>query len=151
MSIRDKIRDELYGSDDDDRAIQESIEEYEKLSKSLSPPFAAFFTLAVCLLIEGTWIGLQFFARSWVRHFSEDEDVILLGILGPFVLGFFLVFSACKLWRSSWTVEPPTTRDDMPTFTDYNRGEPKMAIFFVSVGGGILNTLVLWGLHSIWY
>ena len=28
---------------------------------------------------------------------------------------------------------------------DYDRGEPKMAIFFVSAGGGILHTVLLWG------
>lgn len=151
MSIRDKIRDELYGGEEDERKNEERAAEFEDVEVALGNPFAAAKLLGVCVLIEGTWIALQIFAKNWVRHLMEEREGVVLGFYGPFILGFLLAFSAFKFWRSSWS-RPGAgkTGEDMPVFTDYDRGEPKMAIWFVSAGGGMLNTLVLFALHNLW-
>ena len=151
MSIRDKIRDQLYGSAEDERKSEERAAELGDLDESLGNPFAAAKLLGVCIVIEGTAIALQIFARNWVRHVIAEREGVIIAFYGPFILGFLLGFSGYKFWRSSWSrTASATTSDDMPAITDYDRGEPKMAIWFVSAAAGVLNTLMLFVLNNLW-
>ncbi len=151
MSIQDKIRDELYSGEDDERKNEERAAELDNLNKSLGNPFAAAKLLGVCILIEGTAIALQIFERNWVRHVMQAREATVLAFYGPFILGFLLAFSGYRFWKSTWSRPgSANTSDDMPAFTDYDRGEPKMAIWFVAAGGGVLNTIVFLVLHNLW-
>ena len=150
MSFRDKVRDQLYGSEADEAKNEESAAEIDDFLKSQDRPYEAPKTLLICLLIEGAIGAAIFFAPRTVWSIATgDGQAPMLAIFASFGLGFMIAFTAYKFLRSTYFLADPPIEGVMSEYSADLERESQMRIWFISVGGGVFNAILLFALLSV--
>ena len=101
MSIRDEIRDDIYGSADDSAKREETAADLADLVDQDAPPFAGRKLFAYCAVAEAVVILAILFAPRYVRGLIVMEPEGMIGsVLVPFVIGFITAFTAYRILRN---------------------------------------------------
>ena len=147
MSIRDQIRDDIYGSDQDDEKIElaDASVRFSDLLES-DRPYETPKTLLICVLAEIALIGAIFFGSRLVFVLMASQLVVyvVIGmILVPFLLGFTIAFTAYRLVKERFS-RPEVPFDGPMSLIDRSSADSQMAIWFVSAAGGLANLAGFW-------
>src|SRR5438552_1339002 len=106
MSLQDKIRDQLYGSVQDEEKSEQSAAGLGDFLESQDRPYAAPKTLLVCLLVEAAVLGAIYFKARSVWNIVSTGQGLYIGLGVPFFLVFMIAFAAYKILK--WKFSPPS-------------------------------------------
>ena len=154
MSIRDKVRDSLYGGRDADARNEEAAMSIANFTDKLERPFPDGKTLIGCLVVEATIIAIKFFA-PWVVMdlMTLSLGLFRLAALGTFALGYLIAYATIRIMRSLKTfkdTDHPIESGVMSGFSYEIQRERKMFTWLICAAAGALNTIVLFLLETAW-
>lgn len=149
MSIRDKIRDKLYGSAEDEAESESKAARFASLAEPDSDPFAAQKRLVISLIVEAAILAVIFFFPRSVRNFVYDATEF--SILTSFALGFLIGFTAYRVLKTDVLSDrdTPVQSGVMSGYSGYERRQRQFTIWLVASAGGVFNTLFLFLLLTI--
>jgi len=146
MSIRDEIRDDIYGDGEDAAKRGETAAELADLVDDDAPPFAGRKLVAYCAVAEAIVILGILFAPRYVRGLIVIAPEAVIGsVLVPFVIGFITAFTAYRILRNDVLPSRDIPVDDgvMSGYSGYEARQRRFTIWLVAAAGGILNVLLL--------
>ena len=143
MSIHDRLRDEIYGSDEEKQELQAYADAASDLLDSSAPHILGrrlLIAVAANLLIAAFVI----FKPSVVVDIL-DEYLLVVPIV-VFALGFFIAFAVFRMYEQTFgRGEAPVGMDRgvMSGYAGYDRRSRHYLIWFVAAGGAILNVAII--------
>ena len=154
MSIRDKVRDSLYGGRDADARNEEAAMSIANFTDKLERPFPAVKTLILCLVVEAAIIAIQIFA-PWVVMYLMTLSLGLfrLAALGTFALGYLIAYTSIRIIRSLRTLkdaDQPIESGVMSGFSYEIQRERRMFTWLICAAAGALNTIALFLMQAAW-
>ena len=156
MSLTDKVIEELRndtyagGLVDRDEAA-ELAREFSDLTASADAPFGAQKMLAYAVAAEVAAFAIAKFGLNYLLRWVDVAAVAVFGIIFVFLIGFFGAFATYKLYKEY--IAPDSNihaaDDTTSTLADYNDSQSDIAIYFLSIVGGIANVVLVIVLLSI--
>jgi hypothetical protein len=152
MSIRDKVRDTLYGSAADEAESERRGASYAALTDSVDRPFGAQRRLAWCAAAEAIVVAVILFAPGYVRGLLDWLDTLFYAAAVTFGIGFFAAFSAYKVFKEDIRPDSDVPVDSgvMSGYSGYDRRQRQFIVWLVAAAGGAVNILVLLALLMVW-
>ncbi|MEP6849536.1 MAG: hypothetical protein ABI999_11820 [Acidobacteriota bacterium] len=143
MSIRDSIRDELYGDGPEAELKSErQAAAYENLLDDDEDPWAATKELLIYAIVEAGILGLIFFAPHWVAGFAYEVRAMPYIIVMIFALGFLISFRSIKLLRTRVFKKDPTEEDGIAAaYTRDIDRENRFNNWLLGAAGGLVNLI----------
>jgi hypothetical protein len=156
MSLTDKVIEELRndtyagGLVDRDEAA-ELARDLSQLTASADAPFGAQKMLAYAVACEVVALAIAKFGLRYLVRFADVAAVAVFGIIFLFLIGFFGAFAAYKLYKEyiAPDSDAPANDEAMSPLADYNNSQSDMAIYFLSIAGGVANVVLLFVLLTI--
>jgi hypothetical protein len=147
MNIRDEIRDEIYGSQEDSAEVEAIATEYSQWTDKADLPYGAQKLFALALAADAALFILTLFGLGYVRYLLNSVQVFAFGLIAAFVIGFFIAFSAYKIFKNDIQTDTEIHIDSgvMSGYSDYEAREREFTVWFLSAGGGVLNAIVWLG------
>jgi hypothetical protein len=145
MSIRDKVRDTLYGSAADEAESERSAAGYSDLLNEADRPFAGQKRIVFCLAAEVFVVAVIILAPGYVRGLIDWPDTLIYAAAIPFAIGFFAAFTAYRIFKND--IRPdrdePVNSGVMSGYSGYDRRQRQFAVWLVAAAGGVVNMLLL--------
>lgn len=150
MSIRDKIRDSLYGGAEDEAKSERNAAAIESFTDSMERPFGAQKRLVLALLVEAVVIAVIFVSPRRAITYAGYSPYF--AIMAAFALGFTMAFAGATLMNSSLLAndDPPIEDGIMSGFYEQERRERQFKLWLTAVAGGVFNVILLYVLVTIW-
>ncbi len=147
MSLQDKIRDNLYGSDQDDVESELASSAYDEVLESASSPHSAFKVLAITVTAEIGLIAMFLVAGDRVEGFLYDENFVYLA-MAVFAIGFLIAFTTFRMFEHSWGYRD---RRNSNIFSGHPTGPNTggIWIWFLSTAAGVFNMILFYLLLKI--
>ena len=150
MSIRDKIRDDLYGSEADERKSEATASALSEFTDTMDRPFAAQMRLGVAVLIEALCIGaILVFPR---QVYMIGVAALAYVAMAVFAVGAVIGFTASTLlyqWSQARDSMPVEDGDLMSGFEAEERRQSQFQIWFAAAAAGIANFILLYALLQL--
>ena len=144
MNIRDKIRDELYGGNEDELKSEAAAAEYSDLLEGDGKPFGGQKTFLYCAAADAVVAALIIFTPSFVRSIIDGPEIIY-GALATFAIGFVATFNVYRILKNDVLPQRDVPIDDgiMSGYSGYERRQQQFTIWLVATAGGVANALLL--------
>jgi len=152
MSMRDRIRDQLYGSAEDEARRENAAGAFASLTDPLDQPRSARKTLFIALGVEALLAGLACLAPGYVSGLLNDGEALYFAILVPFLTGFAIAFSLYRMYHQAFHPggKHVRVRDGvMSGFSGYDERSSEWTVWFLATGGGVLNLVALYVLTVV--
>ena len=150
MSLQDKIRDNLYGSDADDVESEVASQAYDEVLESAGSPHSAFKVLAITVAAEIGLIVMFLVAGDRVEGFLYDENFAYLA-MAVFVIGFLTAFTTFRMFEHSWD-QRPQSNSISPSIFSGHAARPHSAsmwIWFISTAAAVFNMILFYLLLKV--
>ena len=151
MGIQDKIRDELYGSAEDELKSEREAAALGELTDTSQLPFVVEKRLAICLLLEAAGLAfIFFFPRVAGSYFARVPHIV---VIGWFVLGFVIGFAAYTVLRTEVLPENDVSIDSgvMSGYSAYESRQRQFSVYLAGAAGGVVNLVIFFILLSVWF
>jgi len=145
VSIGDKIRDELYGSSEDEAQSENSAAAYEELLEADGQPFGGQKIFIYCAAAEAIVLALILFYPSYVHGIIDWFDTLIYGSIITFSIGFLATFTAYRILKNDVFGDKnvPVDSGVMSGYSGYERRQRQFTIWLVAAAGGVANMLLL--------
>ncbi|MEP7075282.1 MAG: hypothetical protein ABI878_05685 [Acidobacteriota bacterium] len=143
MSLQGKIRDELYGSEDQERAVDGRALALERIADETNA-FQTLKVFVICVLIEAATIVLIFFWPHTVRGFLSVGSAWPFWLGVPFLVGILIGLTGFKLVRESISRCDPPIDGVLSGYAEDLKRERQFTIWFVAAGAGVSNLILLY-------
>lgn len=151
MSMRDKIRDQLYGSAEDEAKYEASAEAFGLVTD----PRSQRKTLLIALAVDALLAILVIFAPDYVAGAaSRDGESLYFALIVPFMTGFVITFSLYRMYHQAFHPggKHPRIEDGvMSGFSGYDQRSSEWTVWFIATGGGAVNLIALFVLSVIFH
>jgi len=150
MSLRDSIRDELYGPDEDSVVDEVALPAYSEIIESASDPRFAFKVLAITVPAEVGLIAMFLAADNTLAGLLDLENYVCLAMIA-FAIGFLIAFPIYRLIEQKLGHRGPSISLSPGVLSGYTGHEPTgyIGIWFISAGAGVLNVFLFYALLQL--
>jgi hypothetical protein len=144
------LRDDIF-VDEEGREEAEAVTSlYAKLADATDAPFGAQMVLAAAVVAEVLLLAATFLGMRYL-HILLNLNIVLfflLGLFAAFTIGFFLLFSAYKIYKNEISPDEDVRIDSglMSGFQDEENSRKQFAGWLFGAAGAMLNTVIWLGL-----
>jgi hypothetical protein len=145
VDIRDEIRDQLYGSAEDEAERESLASGFDDLLSADGRPFGGQKTFVYCAVAEAIVAGLILFNPRYVSGVIDWLDTLIYGSIITFGIGFIATFNAYRILRNDVLPDnkPRVDSGVMSGYSGYDRRQRQFTVWLVASAGGVANILFL--------
>jgi len=143
MSIHDRLRDEIYGSDEEKQELQDYADAASALLDFPAPHILGK-RLLIAVAADVLIAAFVVFKPSIVVDLLDEYLVVIPFLV--FALGFFIAFAVFRMYQQTFSQgEAPVEIDHgvMSGYAGYDRRTKHYLIWFVAAGGAIVNLAII--------
>ena len=151
MSLRDEVRDDIYGSGENEAEVERFASEIASVADIADKPLGAQKLIAMSVAAEIAAVIVALFGLRYLRLIFDDLYIALCGPVLIFFIGFFGAYAAFKIYKDDIARDNDLYINSgvMSGFADYERRQSQFTIYLVSAAGGVANVLLVFALMSI--
>ena len=129
----------------------EGREEVEQIAKVASEwmeitdrPFGAQMICTSAVVAEVVLLALTLFGLHYVQIVLNIVYILALGLVAAFAIGFFILFSAYKMYKNEISPDDDVHIDGgvMSGYVDEENSRRQLAGYYFGAVGAILNTVI---------
>jgi hypothetical protein len=144
------FRDDIF-VDEEGREEAEAVTSlYAKLADATDAPFGAQMVLAAAILAELVLVAATFLGMRYLQVLFDLNIVLffIVGLFAAFTIGFFLLFSAYKIYKNEISPDEDVHIDGgvMSGYEDEENSRKQFAGWLFGAAGALLNTVIWLGI-----
>jgi hypothetical protein len=143
MSFQDKIRDQLYGSEEQEQAVDGRAMALERIAGETNE-FQTLKVFVICALIEAASVASIFFGPHAVLAFAAMAKAWPFWIGVPFLVGILIGLTGYKPVRQRISRSDLSVDGVLSGYAEDLKREREFTIWFVAAGAGVFNLILLY-------